>query len=884
MPTLTVAGHDVTVGEGFAKLSPEDQQAMVNQIAQHLPGEKTSEAPSGIVAGFQHGLAGVAGGDASTANLAGVPTGPLDAAKENLEPKNYKASPLIREGGHWFNPLDYQPSSIPQIAAETLPGMGQDMAAGYAAGKLMPGGPVPKAIAGAGGYAGSMLLRTFGPGAHEKADARTGVPNSPVEGRDLAREGAAQAMTLPLNMVGANRLLPAPTRVAGSVLSKLGKTIGIEGLVGGTTDALDQAATTAGSKNGFDIDGNRVATSAAARAIGGAVMASPKAASEASANRKFAGYEATPETTAAAQAVATRRAAYADGRDLVGPLGGTKVAAEVANNAHKDIHTELAAASRNEALSPDNARTLERINAGDAVSPGLVAKLAEEASLDTMHLAHQAIISKNENARGNLTDKSYTGGIGGAMENLPVIRTPLKAALTTGGAAALGALGVPGVAHAVGAVAIPTAAATAGVYGVGRMIDRLTDNRSPAQAFNDRFAGTDTPTRLMTSPPADDPFNPSAGPWGARVTAGPTGPEVMAPVAPETPQPSLRATLNTNAKLDEGLARITKKLGDDKRKEFLGETSPLLKRLADTREPVTADVPAPAPEPTFAPSPIAKSMLLAKLKAGLPPEPAPETPAPAPAPEAPNLSPVAMMMLKQKLKAGLPPEPATPAAPPPATPQGPAPVAPAVPAAQAAPSITQLINKMRATSAAKAAQNPAATPPGGVVAPVAPLPEVLPTPTVSTLSKLKGQDGVKEKTGASEYMDPETGEVLSHTPLTKDQLYGRTMSHAEFAKHEADAKIASGEVKEGARGVYESGVIHDRLSRERELQLLSQHEASPDDTPLAKLLLQELHHTRREHDARSAIKFYTSHMSPGMRRASAHLMSRHGPFSQMWSK
>lgn len=915
MTTLTVAGHDVTVGDEFLKLSPEDQQSMVNHIAQHLPAGKSDE-PSGVVAGLQHGIAGTISGDTSTAKLAGVPTAPLDAAASAMEPSNYKSAPLIREGGHWYNPMDYQPSAIPQMAAEAAPGMAQDMAAGWTAGKLAPGGPAIKALAGAGGYAGSMLLRTFGPGAHANADARTGTPNSPVETTDLTREAAKQAMTLPINMVGGKVLLPAAGKVTGSVLSRLGKTIGTEGAVGGATDALDQAGTTAGSKNGFNIDGNQVATSAASRAIGGAVMASPKAAAEASANRKFAAYEATPETQAAAEAVAARRATYADGRDLVGPLGGTKVAAEVANNAHKDIHTELAAASKGEDLSPDNTRTLERINAGDAVSPGLVAKLATEASPDTMHLAHQAIISKNENARGNLSDTSYTGGIGGAMENLPVIRTPIKAALTTGGAATLGALGVPGVAHAVGAVAVPAAAAVAGAYGGARMIDRLTGSRSPAQAFQDRFGGTDTPARL--DPAAPTPPEPATT----------SVPQVSSPQdtqlwgSPKTAAPGIDANAqNTDIRGMLLMAAARRKMAAAMQPEPAPPPAPpeapslspvamkmLNAKLKQGLPPIPPPAPVPPPAPPAAPeapqiNPTALAMVQKKIKQGLPPTPAPPM---EPAPAQPSFNPTALAMLKQKLKLGLPPEPAAPAAPPPvAAPApnadpaiAPPPVAPpAVPAAQAAPttpeapSISQLITRMKATSAAKAAQNPAATPPGGVTPPVAPpaspevpAPAVLPTPPVSALKKLKGTGAIKETTGPTEYMDPDTGEMLTHTPKTKADLYGKDWTHEQFAKHEADAKIASGEVKPSDRGVYESGVIHDRLSRERELQLLSQHEAAPDDTPLAKLLLQELHHTRREAEARSAIKFYSSHMSPGMRAASAHLMSRHGPFSQMWSK
>jgi hypothetical protein len=228
-------------------------------------------------------------------------------------------------------------------------------------------------------------------------------------------------------------------------------------------------------------------------------------------------------------------------------------------------------------------------------------------------------------------------------------------------------------------------------------------------------------------------------------------------------------------------------------------------------------------------------------------------------------------------------------------PVAPAPVSPPPQAApvipQAAPpSVDQLLKSMRATSAAKAAQNLAVTPPGGVTTPAAPpaapapAPEpVVPpqvAPVVSALTKLKGK--VKETTGPSEYMDPDTGEMLSHTPLTKDQLWGRSMTHDQFAARETADKLGSGELAPEKAQAYHDAVVGDRIKREHELQVASQHEAGPDDVPLAKLLLQELHHQRYGDDARSAAKFYGSHMSPPMRAAVAKLMD--GPFNKMWSK
>ena len=939
MPTLTVAGHSVTVGDEFLKLSPEEQAATVDHIAQHLPAEKSSqEKPSGIVDGLQHGIAEAARGNASTIGLTGAPTATLDGIAAHAEPKDYHAAHLIREGGHWYNPSDYQPSALPQILAEQAPGLAQDASVGYTAGKLAPGGPTVKALAGMGGFAGSALLRTFGTGAHANADARTGTQNSPVETTDLTREAAKQAVLAPLNMVGASRILPT-SKLAGTALTKYLTTVGTEAGVGAAGDVVNQAATTAGSKDGLNVDLNRTAEAAATRAAGSGLLVAPRLATEAAGNAKFSKYEADPETQLAAQALAKRQLGIADGRALVGPLGGTKVAAEAVNGAHADVHNELSAAIKGETLSPDNSNVMSRIKGGGNATPSEVASLATEASPATMHLARQALISKQLRDSGNLTDNSFSGGLSGAMDKLSPINSPIKATAATTAAAIAGHAGLgAGLGAAIGSVAPAGLGALFATYLAAHGIDKMTGSRSPAQAFAERFGGTEAPTRLPGAPaPEGDPFNPSAGPWGARVNdAGPTGPS-FEPQTPETPQPSLSKTLKVNASLEEGMGRIAKTLADQKRKSMIADAMPAIKDLAASRQPLTTDEPAPAPEapnispialkmakakmalglppdpvapppapPTPAPapviSPIALKMAKAQMAKGLPPEPVAPTPAPPVAPAPPQINPVALTMLKQKLKMGLPPTPVAPpeaqTAPVAAAPVAPAPgstvaeastPAPANPEAPAQPSISQLIANMKAKSKAAQAVNPAATPPGGVVAqatpapapPAVPIPATPAEPLIAKITKAKGE-AMKQTPTAQEHMDPDTGEVLTHTPLTTEQLYGRNMTHEQFALREANDKIASGELKPEKSSDYQAAVIHDRLKREYELQNLSHLEAAPDDTPLAKLLLQELHHTRDQATAESAINFYGSHMSPHMRAASRKLMK--GPFHKMWSK
>lgn len=875
MTTLTVAGHSVTVSDDFLKLSPEEQHNTVDEIAKSLPAAKTEE-PSGIVAGFQHGAADLARGDASTIGLTGATTPTLDAAAAISDPKNYKGASLIREGGHWYNPADYQPSAIPQILAEQAPGLAQDASAGYLAGKAGAlKGPRAAAIAAMGGFAGSALLRTFGTGAHANADARTSTPNSPVEMGDLTREAAKQAVELPLNMVGGGRILNGG-KLAGTALEKYLKTVGIEAGTGAANDIVDQAATTAGSKEGLNVDLNRTATSALTRAAGSSVLVAPRLASETAANAKYGKIEADPDQQLAAQALAKRQLLIADGRNLVGPLGGTKVAAEAVNGAHTDVHSELADATKGEAYSTDANNTMNRIKAGDKVSPSEVTALAGEASPDTMHLARQAMLSKQLLDSGNLTDNKFTGGLGGAMENLGPIKSPFKTAATTAAAAIAGHAAGFGT---LGAIAPAVLGGVGGTYALARLADRLTGSRSPAQSFQDRFGGTDAPVRL------DAPTAPVPEPATTSV------PQVTPPQdtalwgTPADKQPTLRATLNSNAKLDEGMAKIAKNLGDQKKKSMIADAIPALQQLAASRQPVTTDEPAQAPaisptalmmlkqklkqglppEPVVAPppapapiappappviSPIAQKMLQQKLKQGLPTAAAPAvtmpTPAPAPqAPPQPSFNPTALSMLKQKLKQGLPPEPVAP----PAAPVG------EVSNAPASPAISALMQKLQGNGAipAQSAENTAP-----ISAPPAP-------PVIAKIMKKAGKP-----------ME-ETPHENTYTPMDASQLWGKGMSHEAFAIADASNKT---DLKSPAS--YMSGIVRDRKLRQNTIGDVLGDDTGPN-AQHAVDLLEELHHTRRADKASGAVHHFTAKMSPAMRDAMRAKLGK-GFVNSIWTR
>ena len=807
------------------RIEADDQAAALAGV-QHFQENEKPTAPSGIEAGAAHGLANVAGGLSSTLGLAGGKSDTLDALAAAAEPKDYKAAPLIREGGHWYNPSDWQPSNAPQALAEMAPGLATDWAVGKAGAKLggAAAGPRGALIGGLGGFAGSMAARTFGYGAHENADARTGVPNSPVTGRDILTEAGKQAVTAPLAMIPASRILPGSSKLAGSALQKYAGTVGDTAAASFLGDAANQFGTTVGSKDGLSYDANRGATAAATGALGSAALASPRLAADANAALANRPYEVNPETKAAATVVANRIKQAADGRDLVGPLGGTKTAEEVHAKVNAAVHSELADAVKSEDnLSQDSTNTLADVQAGRKVSPKELTALAAEADPKTVDLARQALISSQLKA---------TGGLSGAMDNLPPIKHPVNTLLAAGGAAA-----VPGIGHALSAVSIPALGALYGTYGAARAFDKMSGMRAPIQGFMERNADPSVPIRTPeapVAPPPVDPYNPSAGPWGARTPEGPTGPTVAPPSAPEAPGIDPNA-LNTQARAALQMYAARRKFDAQNAKQLAAQNKPvdLPAKFAGTLGKDPVELP-----PTFAGSMLGKVM--------------PKMAEPAAVSDAPASPEIGALM--QKLDG----QSAAPAAPP---------AAPAAPPAAPAPA-------------------PAAPYSGPDLGPLQPSTPAAPEPSMiaKITKKLNGavQETPHPAPPEQEHVDPTTGEVFNYTALTKEQLYGRNMSHEEFARHEADAEIAKGNLKPENRDVYETGVIMDRLKRERELQALSQHAEAPDDVPVAKLLLQELHHTRRGETAERAVKFAGTLMSPKMRAHAAKLMK--GPFHQMWDK
>jgi hypothetical protein len=839
MPSLNIDGHSVTVDEGFTKLSPEEQNATVDQIAAQIHADAK---PSGVVAGLSHGIAGVPSGLAKTANVLGVETPGLDAVAKSSEPANYKAAHLIREGGHWYNPSDYSPSAIPQILAEQAPGLLVDASAGWTAGKLAPGGPAVKALAGLGGFAGSAALRTFGHGAQANADARTGTPNSPVETKDLTREVGKQALEAPFNMIGASRILPVG-KLAGSALAKYGTTVGTEMGVGGLNDLVDQAGTTLGSKEGFKYDPNRTAEAAVTRAVGSGALVAPRLAADLHGNSKYGSFEADAPTKAAAEALAARQLAIADGRSL----SNAKVGAEAVGGAHSDVHSELAAASKGETLSQDNANTLKRINEGGKASPSEITALADEASPETMHLARQALLSAKLKGMGQFSEDKFTGGISGAMERLKPISNPIGTLAATGAAGLVGHAAGLGLLGTYGA---PILGGLYGGYGAARILDKMSGLRSPAKGFTDRYGGTDTPVRLPEAPVApNEPLSTSvpqvAPPQNTQLWGTPAH-EALDANALNTQVKSALLMAAARRKIEgqrqaEGIAEDSPAINDQggvsalsnpafaKRGSQLLSAARVMKKL--TAEPVTADEPAPAAPEAPNLSPVAMKMLQQKLKQGLPPE---APPAPPPAPEAPQINPTALAMVQKKMKQPLPQSPVPNAGPP------------------ASPAISALMTKLNGQVA-----------PTANAAPV--VPETSPAPPIiATINKKNGK--------VNETPHPEAEQP--YQPIAKEDLWRKMLTDSEVADKELNSYGPKVREKYGKN-------VEGKRSELRDMAEAIANEHSPADANVAAALYHDLDHISRRKVAARSIAHFVKLMSPAAANAvNAHFTPK--VLERMW--
>lgn len=841
-------------------------------MTDHFGGGKKDE-PSGVVAGAAQGLAGLISGPASTGKrILGMDTSAMAAAAEKVAPKDYKSAPVLGPDSHWYDPTSYNWKNVPQMLAENAPQMAESIAAAKVGAKVHP-------LVGLAAGAVPFAVNALGDTAKNAAVNRTGdTAAEPDKADKLRAAGTVAAQSIP-QMLAISRFMPGANKVTqvgvnGAVRSggKAGVTTAIEGGTGAAQEAIGQVGATLGTPGGVKLDPGAIAEQGVGNAILGGGFAAPKMASNAlgaAKYRKFGG-----DNAAATETVANRIKDAADGANLKYPKAGFSAVRQ----AHEDTITELKTAAKAAGTSsPDTEAAIKRATKGRELTDADLNELQTNSTPDVARLAREAHVTAMLKGMGDYQGEKFIGGVThGIGKHIRAYNAPISA----GASAALGAATGGGHAASLFAYSPETLSALAGAYAAVRGVDALTGNRSPANKFVDKF-GTDTAIPGLTppqQPPAPPPQTTSvpqvappsapAQPWGAPtpaptpIDASALNTQVKAAFEKYAARKKWEGVRQANTEAADsaainaqgGLDALSNPALGKRAKELLGNADALKRLRANPEEEAAAKANAKAEAdmtiPSFLPTDIPSFL--------------PKRTAPVAVPEA---------------------APAVPASPQPTAPEG--------------PSITELINRMRARYP--------------VAGQTAPAPVAAPEKITKKKGKVKEQplaDTVKtimraEDPAMAQRMDEvgikpvyednpypqkvadkpaprdhvaERKKLTSHeaanssydltneyVPLQDHELRGKHWTHEEFAKSETADKLGSGELEQDNAQKYHDAVVMDRKKRERVLQELSQSSVSENDTPALKALLDQLHHIRRGSTAKAAIYHYASLMSTPMR-------------------
>ncbi|OAZ72438.1 4-alpha-D-((1-_4)-alpha-D-glucano)trehalose trehalohydrolase [Acetobacter pasteurianus] len=300
MPTLTINGHDVDVGDEFLKLSPEQQNATVDEIAHSmgtLPKPAQNTSPS-IVEGTGRGIA-------TGVPILGGLANKLDAATDaTLAPAlNGLFSPNQQLNGNWSQ--RYQQALAVQNGADQLFAERHPITntAAQLAGGISSGlGATAKGLTLAGKFGTAGLTGARG------LLARAGLAaaeNSAIGGADAATRGGNV-----LHGAGIGGAMGAGGAAAQSIgrsdwlgqISRALAGVGI-GAAGGAAGAeLDGGDPLAAAMTGAAAGAGGEAANAAAKPMAGATRVFDKEAGETKADRIFSARETAAEKIANALA------------------------------------------------------------------------------------------------------------------------------------------------------------------------------------------------------------------------------------------------------------------------------------------------------------------------------------------------------------------------------------------------------------------------------------------------------------------------------------------------------------------------------------------------------------------------------------------------------
>jgi hypothetical protein len=531
---------------------------------------------TGFLGAAQQGVKNLIGGVGETLKqyTGATETGEaLKRAGETAGPSNYEPAQVIApQTSPDQGILDrLQLSQVPRAVVEQAPNMAAAIAAARLGARF---GVIPGLLSGAGAYATTAL----GNRAVDRAQARTGEENAEPTTSDKAIAAGAMIPEAALGTLGLARFLPGAARAAGvglagatSAAKEAGKTALIEGATEAGQNVIEQTGRTIGTDQGVRVDPAEVAASGIVGGATGGTFAAPKAARDAVVSARLA--EFGGENAEASAAVANRLIEKAGG-DATDLRGKTAYAAirDTKTDLTNELDTQVKDLKARVSLDEDTDNALNRATMGRQITQADQSRIDQNVGGDpaadrVKALVRQITVLDRIQKKGdfNNTTETFQGGVSNKLEKaVQVVSNPWAPALTAG--AALAGLGTAGIAtyspYALGAIA--------GVYGGARGIDAFTGARDPAKQFAERFGDGTTNFR----PEAQEP---------PRDAVSPTGPKIAQRPEPWGAEPPAEERYNPRANLmvDEGIARITKRIGQDNKKRVVDTALPLLRQLAE---------------------------------------------------------------------------------------------------------------------------------------------------------------------------------------------------------------------------------------------------------------------------------------------------------------
>lgn len=455
-------------------------------------------------------------------------------------------------------------SKLPRVLVEQAPGLAADVGTQMLIKKLGVGG-LGRTVTGLLTFG----ARTAGNEAQKRADARSGIEGSEPSVEDKLVGAGSTVAQAALNQMALNKVVsPAKVGVGASGVTQAARNAltaaATEGATNAVQDAISQGASTAGTKDGLNIDPHSLVDSAIVGGIGGGVLGVPKSMKDAASATRFRdmGGDLTPASAAAANRMVEKAGS-------VEALQNPSKAFRAVTDTHADVMRELSqATSALRKLAPlpveaDNA--LARAAKGNDLTEGDLAAIdAIDGGDAVKNLAKQSVALARLKRTGSYDPSSerFSGGVAETARKFVKNNPLLTGGAYTGGNAMLA--GVDGLSSALGSHAIPAIGAYVGT----RAVERALGVTAPARTFAEKFTNPDVPVR--TAPPLAPPQSP-------------TGPKTSPPSL-ETPQPwgpvqEAPQTFKPDV-LEPGLRRIVDKIERTKRQETARDVMPLLRQLA----------------------------------------------------------------------------------------------------------------------------------------------------------------------------------------------------------------------------------------------------------------------------------------------------------------